>query len=135
MAGGCVFCEIAGGREPAAIVYEDDFCIAFMDIYPVSRGHVLVAPRTHYERITDMDLDSALKLFSAVYRVVHMVSRALKPDGIRIVQNNGGAAGQVVMHVHFHVIPFYRGAPGYRRRASLEELREVAGIIRSAGGP
>lgn len=132
---GCVFCKIARGEEWAARVMEDDEHIAFMDRYPASIGHTLVAPKRHFKDIFEMDEDSISRLYAVVYRVALAVKETLNAEGINILQNNGAAAGQVIFHVHVHVIPrsssehLLPGAKWRRINASREELLETASRI------
>jgi histidine triad (HIT) family protein len=110
--GKCPFCEIIGGRIPAKKVYEDDSSLAFLDINPRNPGHTLVVPKGHYATILDIPEKEAGELFKAVRRVAAAVQRATKAQGISISQSNGAAAGQLVPHMHFHIIPrFMREGP------------------------
>ncbi len=105
MAEECVFCGIGAGKIPSKKVYEDSNSVAFLDINPRNPGHTLVIPKKHATTLSDMSPKDAGTLFSSVQKVAVAVKEATKADGISIVQNNGKAAGQVVPHVHFHVIP------------------------------
>jgi histidine triad (HIT) family protein len=101
----CIFCRIAAGRIPCHKVYEDDRVLAFLDIMPLSAGHVLIIPKAHSVTVDGMtDEDSA-----ACGRVIPRLSRAvMKATGCKaynVLQNNGRAAHQAVDHVHFHIIP------------------------------
>ncbi|MBN1558373.1 MAG: HIT domain-containing protein [Lentisphaerae bacterium] len=108
-----MFCRIAAGAAAAAVVYEDDATLAFLDSMPMIKGHVLVIPKAHY---TDLG-EAPAAVLGAVMQTVQRVMRAqrggLKADGVRLIQSNGAAAGQVVPHLHFHVIPRFDndGAP------------------------
>ena len=131
----CVFCRIAQGKEWAAVVWSDEDHIAFMDRYPASRGHTLVAPKRHYRDLLEMGEDDVGRLFASVARVAKAVQRALSPAGINVLQNNGSAAGQVIFHTHVHIIPRYGNPEGLlfragRMRVTEEELMEVADLIR-----
>ena len=132
----CPFCLIAAHRAPAAIVYEDEEFIAFMDKNPASEGHLLVAPKAHYETIMDMDPELVGRLFQLVARLCRAVWAAVKPDGLNVLQNNGLAAWQSIPHVHVHIIPRCHGDPiavqWPARPADLAELEEVAKRIREA---
>lgn len=130
---GCVFCSIEN-LEGEYIIYQDEDVIAFLDIYPVSRGHTLVAPREHYETIFEVPDDVLCKLIVVTKRVANAIRKALKPDGVRIVQNNGGAAGQVIFHLHFHVIPFYEGVQRGGRRLEEREGLELQRLLSEALG-
>jgi histidine triad (HIT) family protein len=102
---GCVFCEIVAGTSPAHVVAEDERTMAFMDINPLVRGHVLVIPRAHAARLWEMAPDDGRALMSATQRVADAVDRAFQPDGINLFHATGEAAGQTVFHVHLHVVP------------------------------
>ena len=101
----CVFCQIIHKRSPASIVYEDEQVVAFLSNRPVNEGHTLVVPKKHYENIFEIPEEEAAYLFRVVKHVAIAVRNAMSTDGIRIVQNNGWAAGQVIFHLHVHVIP------------------------------
>jgi histidine triad (HIT) family protein len=101
----CIFCKIVAGEIPCAKVYETDSILAFLDIAPVSAGHTLVLPKAH--RATLMDLPGELggDVMSALSIVGKAVMEATGADGLNLIQNNYEAAGQLVHHVHFHLIP------------------------------
>ena len=102
---GCVFCQIIRKEVPASMVYEDAQVVAFLSNHPVNIGHTLVVPRKHYENIYEIPKEEAAYLFRIVKEMARAVKDATGFEGIRIVQNNGKDAGQVVFHLHFHVIP------------------------------
>ena len=102
---GCIFCKIANREMPAAKLYEDEKVVAFLDIVPCNKGHALIIPKKHYETLLDMPDKEASELFGMVKKISGQVKSAMKADGISIAQSNGIAAGQLVQHVHFHVIP------------------------------
>ena len=101
----CVFCQIIRKEASASIVYEDEQVVAFLSNRPVNEGHTLVVPKKHYENIYEIPEEEAAYLFKIAKRVAHAVKDAMGAEGIRIVQNNGWAAGQVIFHLHVHVIP------------------------------
>jgi histidine triad (HIT) family protein len=101
----CIFCQIIRKEAPASIVYEDAQLVAFLSKHPVNEGHTLVVPKIHFENIYEISEEDAAYLFRIVKRVAHAVRDSTGTGGIRIVQNNGEAAGQVVFHLHVHVIP------------------------------
>ncbi|MGN5239486.1 MULTISPECIES: HIT domain-containing protein [unclassified Rhodococcus (in: high G+C Gram-positive bacteria)] len=106
----CVFCDIAGGAAPAALVYQDDHVVAFLDIRPLARGHLLVVPRAHSDRLEDLDPVHAASMFQAGQRMARALSRSdLATDGANLVVNDGRAAFQTVFHMHLHVIPRWNG--------------------------
>jgi histidine triad (HIT) family protein len=101
----CIFCQIIRKQAPASVIYEDKQVIAFLSNRPVNKGHALVVPKKHYENIFEISEEEAAYLFKITKRIAHAVRNAVTAEGIRIVQNNGWAAGQVVFHLHVHVIP------------------------------
>ncbi len=102
----CVFCKIAKSEVKSEyIIYEDEYFLAFLDISPISPGHTLVIPKEHYAILPQLpdNLDAAyLKLIKVIASAAF---EAVSAQGINIIQNNGAVAGQVVPHVHFHIIP------------------------------
>lgn len=106
----CIFCEIATGKRAASMVWEDDRCLAFMDLYPVRTGHVLVIPRRHAVLLTDLDPDDQARLFE-VAAAIRATSRdtGWGTDGANLMLNDGVAANQHIRHVHVHVLPRQRG--------------------------
>ena len=107
----CPFCRIASGKAPASIVYEDATVLAFMDLNPANVGHILVVPKEHLENIYEVPEKVLAEMFSVVKRVSAAVKKTVGAEGISILQLNGRAAGQSVMHFHVHVIPRFRGDP------------------------
>ncbi|MDD5437834.1 MAG: HIT family protein [Patescibacteria group bacterium] len=101
----CLFCKIASKAIPAEVVYEDDEVFAFLDINPVNPGHVLVMPKKHYEDFMDMPEEVCLPLVRMIKRVMSVQIDGLGYEGVNLFQNNKPAAGQVIPHLHFHVIP------------------------------
>ncbi|MEM1444631.1 MAG: HIT family protein [Planctomycetota bacterium] len=111
-----LFEKIAAGELPSHRVYADDHVYAFLDIGPVSRGHVLVIPRTCYVELDEVPSDVGRALGEALPKLVKAVKAATGCAGVNVLQNNGTAAGQAVMHVHFHLIPRYaQGSPNRER--------------------
>ena len=105
----CIFCKIAKGEIPCAKVYEDDKVLAFLDIAPVSKGHTIVIPKEHHKDLLDVPNELLEHIIIAVKKISKAVVRAVDADGFNIGKNNGSAAGQVVMHSHFHIIPRFEG--------------------------
>ncbi|MCX8166603.1 MAG: HIT family protein [Candidatus Micrarchaeota archaeon] len=105
----CVFCKIANGLIKSSIVFEDSDTVAFLDISPLTKGHTLVVPKKHYENIHEIPYNELESLIRKVKLLSDSIKASLKADGINIFQNNGRAAGQVVFHIHFHVVPRYNG--------------------------
>lgn len=103
----CIFCRIVAGDIPATKVYEDDDTLAFMDIGPIVKGHILVIPKQHYDPIDDTPDDVLARIIKVVKRISMAQKKALGAEGCNVIQNNGACAGQLVEHLHFHVIPRY----------------------------
>jgi len=134
----CIFCKIAAREIPAHIVYENDQVLAFLDIHPASRGHTMVIPRVHAERLDQLDDRHIGPLFQGVKRVMALLEAALKPGGLNVGWNHGWAAGQHVIHLHVHLIPRYAGDGGggiqsLIRSSAKEDLASIAAQIRAAG--
>ena len=107
----CLFCRIVAGEIPAVRVHEDDRTLAFMDIAPATRGHLLVVPRTHAADVHDIDpVDLAACATTAKVLAARLRER-LGADGINLLSSSGPAAWQTVAHFHMHVIPRYAGDP------------------------
>lgn len=133
----CVFCEIAAKRlDPDLIVFEDEHALGVVALQQKSRnhGHLIVVPKRHTKDIYDLAPDLHAPLLSAVQRLARAAKRAFAAEGIHIRQNNERAAGQDVLHLHFHVIPRYADdgfeAAKYERLA-LDVRRELANRVRS----
>ena len=101
----CLFCKIASGEIPSKKVYEDSGSFAFLDINPRNPGHTLVIPKKHSQDIFSIGEGEAVGLMKALRRVAIGVQKATGVKGISISQSNGQLAGQVIPHIHFHVIP------------------------------
>jgi histidine triad (HIT) family protein len=117
----CTFCQIARGEAPANIIYEDEKAMAFLSNRPVNAGHTLVISKKHYENVFEIPEKEMMHIFKIVKKVAHAVKTAENAEGVKIVQNNGEAAGQVIFHFHVHVIPMYKTLPPLHRR----EIREA----------
>ncbi|MHB1868769.1 MAG: HIT family protein [Nitrososphaerales archaeon] len=131
----CIFCKIIARTLPAAIVYENEEFVAFMDRAPFSTGHTLVCPKKHGETIWDMTEPEIGGLFTLAAKISKAIVKATESDGFRFVQNNGEAANQVVAHVHIHVIPVkmsHKGSYMDRKNPSMEDLEKTANEISSA---
>ena len=105
-----IFARIIRGEIPAHKVFEDELTLAFMDVFPQSRGHTLVIPKTGQARnFLELERPLIAPLLQTVQTVARAVTAALNPDGVIITQFNGAPAGQTVFHLHFHIIPRYEG--------------------------
>jgi histidine triad (HIT) family protein len=134
----CIFCDIAAGKANSHKVGENAKALAFMDINPVDKGHLLVIPKAHAVNIFDVDESDLREVIALVKKSANAAMKAFSALGVEVIAANGRAAGQVVMHLHFHVIPRYE-AGGHGRgwnakRASDNELSQDAEAIRKAMG-
>ena len=105
----CVFCRIVAKEIPAAVVYEDELAIAFMDAGQVKPGHVLVAAKGHAENLYELDDAQASALLRAAARLARAIRAAYQPQGLSVYQANGRAAWQSVFHYHMHLVPRHEG--------------------------
>ena len=101
----CVFCKILDGQIPATKVFQDDCCLAFLDIGPVTDGHLLLVSAEHVEDIGGLSPQQAAGMLRNLPALVRAVRAATGCQGVNVLQNNGRIAGQLVQHVHFHIIP------------------------------
>jgi histidine triad (HIT) family protein len=129
-----IFAKILRGEVPAAKVHEDDHVLAFMDVFPQSRGHVLVIPKNAKARnLLDITPENLQQVMLGVQTVARAMRDALRPDGLVLTQFNGAPAGQTVFHLHFHLIPRWIDAPvrehGNGGMADPKDLAELAGQI------
>jgi histidine triad (HIT) family protein len=101
----CIFCKIVAGEIPSYKVYEDENCLAFLDIAPVNYGHTLVVTKKHYANMEEIPENELCQLIKAVKKVGKALKDGLGAAGYNIGENNDPVAGQVVPHIHFHVMP------------------------------
>src|SRR5918992_6240829 len=107
----CLFCKIVAGEIPATRVREDERTIAFMDINPATRGHLLVVPREHSVDLTDVAAEDLAACMAAARELAIRAQERLGADGVNLLNSCGRAAWQTVFHFHVHVIPRYAGDP------------------------
>ncbi|MBW8907197.1 MAG: HIT family protein [Betaproteobacteria bacterium] len=134
MMASCVFCRIVAKEIPAAVVYEDELTIAFMDAGQVNPGHVLVAAKAHAETLYDLDDAQAAALLRGAVRVARAIRNAFQPQGLSVYQANGKAAWQSVFHYHMHLLPRHEGdgmaLTWPAKNPPREQLAEYAVAIR-----
>jgi histidine triad (HIT) family protein len=129
----CIFCDIVGRKSPASLIYEDSDVMAFLDIYPVQRGHALVIPKRHFVDIWDIPPEVLTKVVSVTKRVSQKMKEVLDTEGVNTFSASGKPAGQDIYHFHMHVIPlgkgertkfveWWRTAMGKADRPELDEL-------------
>ena len=101
----CVFCKVVSAENPASVVYESEAVIAFLDIGPLADGHLLVVPREHFTKLTDMPGVRCAQIAEAIPHLGRALLHVTAAEGFNLLCNEGAAAGQAVGHVHFHLIP------------------------------
>ena len=129
-----IFAKIARGEAPAVKIYEDQDVLAFMDVFPQSRGHCLVVSKASRARnLLEVEPEVLTRLMLEVQRLARAVVAALNPDGLVITQFNGAAAGQTVFHLHVHIIPRWADQPikghSHGQMADMAELKALADLI------
>ena len=134
----CVFCMIRDGKIPSAKVYDDQRTLAFMDINPLSRGHCLVVPKAHAATLYEAEAEDLKAAIVTAKKVAGAIRKALNPDGLNLLQANGGAAFQSVPHFHLHLIPRWtndgKGFDWKEVPGNREEIMGIADRIRAMFG-
>jgi len=136
MSATCLFCKILRGEIPSTRVFEDEHTLAFLDIGPIIKGHTLVIPKKHAESIAEIAEADLHHVMSVARRIARAQLNGLRADGVNIFQANGAAAGQVVPHMHVHVVPRY-ATDGHHwnwkagKYDRPEEMKECADRLKS----
>lgn len=130
----CVFCKIVKREVPAHIVYEDSNNMAFLDIVPVDVGHTQVITKKHYSNFLEAPNTELIKTINVVNKVSRAILKATGAPSFKIVINNGKEAGQIIDHLHVHIIPYFREGKNFYRKTNIdsEELKRVAAKITKA---
>ncbi|OGZ67299.1 MAG: hypothetical protein A3D34_00850 [Candidatus Staskawiczbacteria bacterium RIFCSPHIGHO2_02_FULL_33_16] len=135
----CIFCKIIKGEIPCFKIFEDKTVFVFLDVSPITLGHCLIIPKTHFENIFDINDSDLQKIIVVAKKLSEKIKNNLRADGIRISQSNGKAAGQDIMHFHLHIIPRYKN-DGFSNnpaltihspKADFKELKELVKKIQS----
>lgn len=116
----CVFCKMVAEEIPVTKIFEDDVVLSFLDIGPVSDGHVLVIPKQHFNRMDECPRDLLSEIGSRLGPIAGAVMKAMECEGYNVLCNNGRAAGQLVEHLHFHIIPRMMADGVFNRWPSYE---------------
>lgn len=109
----CIFCKIANHEIPGKIVYEDDICLAFLDLSQTTDGHTLVIPKQHYDHFLDVDQSVLSHMMKVAQLVAKKLETKLDAKGFNIISNMNEVAGQSVKHFHIHIIPRYQTHEGF----------------------
>ena len=129
----CIFCKLAGGDISTNTIYEDDSYRVILDNGPATRGHALILPKDHYQDLFELPDETAAGAVVLAKKVAARMREVLHCDGLNLVQNNGAAAGQTVLHYHLHVIPRYQDDGQHilwdPTEPSEEELKKTCGEL------
>jgi histidine triad (HIT) family protein len=132
----CILCKISQHQVGSFILYESEHVIAVLDLYPATKGHILVLPKDHIANIYDMPVDTGMEIMKAAILLSNAVKQRLHPDGLNLIQSNGTAGGQTIDHFHLHIVPRYQNDSvvlkfGHGSQpADSEELANIASLIR-----
>lgn len=128
----CIFCKIVSKEIPCYKIYEDDQVLAFLDIKPVSPGHTLAIPKTHYQNLEEISEADLATLIVVVKKIGALLKDKLGIAGYNVIENNDASAGQIIPHIHFHIIPRFEDDgiehwPGreYKEGEANEVLRKI----------
>ena len=105
----CIFCKIIAGKIPSVKIWEDENFVAFLDIKPIGEGHTVVIPKKDFDTLMDLNENTAEKYMGAIKKTGKILMKKYDADGFNSVLNNGKSAGQIVNHVHFHILPRKKG--------------------------
>ena len=130
----CIFCKIVSREIPSKIIFENEKILAFLDIFPILKGHTIVIPKDHFKNIEDIDEEYLIDLFRAVKKLSILIHKRLNIEGYNILQNNFKAAGQEIEHFHIHIIPRKENDERFqlkipRKQAKEEDLHKVLEIL------
>jgi histidine triad (HIT) family protein len=127
----CIFCRVGSGKSPCWLLYEDKWCVVFLDHQPLSEGHLLIIPRNHWRTLSEVPAHVMGHIGSIIPRIGQALSATMGKTDYNVLQNNGTAAGQVVPHVHCHLVPReagdehrYKSADGIKRGVLTAESAE-----------
>ena len=134
----CIFCKIVAGEIPCFKIHEDDRVLCFADINPITDGHSLIIPKAHHENIWEIPAEDLTAIHRVSKQIAGAMKTALDPAGIAVLQLNGRAVNQVVMHYHLHLIPRAADAPELTMTAwdlkpgDMDRIQATAGRIAAA---
>lgn len=130
---GCIFCKIINGDIPCMKVYEDDVCLAYLDINPDSDGHTLIIPKKHYKDIYDIPNDTLSHIYDIAKKIMKLLEEKLGCDGFTLLQNNGSI--QEVKHYHLHIKPYYNDKKSIeliKNKDLIKDPKDIYEIIKEA---
>ena len=129
----CIFCKIINGDIPCMKVYEDDVCLAYLDINPDSDGHTLIIPKKHYKDIYDIPNDTLAHIYEVAKKIMKLLEEKLGCDGFTLLQNNGSI--QEVKHYHLHIKPHYKDRKSIeliKNKDLIKNPKDIYEIIKEA---
>ena len=131
----CIFCQIVKKKIPSKVIFENEKNLAFLDIYPIFKGHTIVIPKMHYQNLEEIPEIELSETYKVVKELATLIHKKLKIDGYNILQNNFEAAGQVIEHFHVHIIPRSRNDGRFklkipREQATEEELNGILKLLK-----
>ncbi len=125
----CIFCMIANHTIPSKILYEDEVCMAFLDLSQTTDGHTLIIPKKHFENVLDVDEKTLSHMMKITQNVSQKIMKTMNAKGLNIITNMNEVAGQTVHHFHIHIIPRYQEKEGfqpqYTDRSQSVDLEEI----------
>jgi len=133
----CIFCKIVNNEIPSTKVYENEKVLAFLDITPINKGHVLVIPKVHSENIYEIEDEILSEIIKISKKLSISIKKSLNADGINVIMNNDYDAGQRVFHAHFHIIPRYKNdgyemwqsKTNYQDNEKIETAEKIKSIL------
>ena len=131
----CIFCQIVEKKIPSKVLYEDEKNLAFLDIFPIFKGHTIVIPKQHYPNLEEIPEDELIETYRVVKELATLIHHKLNIDGYNILQNNFEAAGQVIQHFHVHIIPRSKNDGRFnikipREQANDKDLTNILNLLR-----
>lgn len=130
----CIFCKIVAGEIPSHKIYEDEQVLAFLDIHPINAGHTLVIPKAHHQDLLDTPSELLARLMRTIVKIAPAIIKAVSASAFNLGVNNGRAAGQIIFHTHFHIMPRF-DSDGHKlwhgKDLGLEELGRISADIMS----
>lgn len=122
----CLFCKVIRNETPSTKIYEDDETLAFLNIFPHTRGHMLIIPKNHHENIYSTPVETWCRMNITAQKMAIAMKNALSADGMNIIMNNEPTAGQVIFHDHLHIIPRYNDFTEEKYVYAENETNDVA---------
>ncbi len=120
----CLFCNIGKDKIESLCLYEDEIVKVILDAFPNKPGHTLIIPKKHFKDLDDIDMETLSYILDKAKEVKKILEKALRPESIVLIQNNGKA--EVIKHFHLHLIPHYDNEPTLSREEVFQKIKEIA---------